>query len=112
MDLSPFDLMYRRSDNGGSSILYQNITIDDTFGDPTNNNQFSYSPAAAWQQGNGCSDCTAQPNVTQTKDGTWHDSTYDSTQVKRPGQPGFTFQFDGVYDILNSRWFVMCLCGL
>ena len=58
------------------STVAQNVTIDDTLGDPTNGNHFIYSPDSDWQQGNGCSSCEAKLDPTQVSNGTWHDTTW------------------------------------
>lgn len=56
-----------------------NVTIDDTLGDPTNGQQIVYSPAGAWNEGQDCPSCSAQPSSSDTFDGTWHDATYNPT---------------------------------
>jgi hypothetical protein len=53
-----------------------NQTIDDYFGDPITGTFAIYSPANLWQQGNGCTGCLVQPDVSKAFDGTWHDSTF------------------------------------
>lgn len=65
----------------------QNITLDDT--DPT----LQYF--GPWATGQDCTNCSFQPDSKKMYNGTWQDSTYDVTQIKRPGQPGFTFLFEG-----------------
>ena len=55
-----------------------NVTIDDFFGDPTNNQKIQYFPSAAWQSGNGCERCTAKPTPASSAWlGTWHDSSFN-----------------------------------
>ena len=58
------------------TTITRNITIDDTLGDPTNNNHFVYSPDNLWQQGNGCSGCTIRPDPNLVSNETWHDTTW------------------------------------
>ena len=65
-------------------VVALNVTIDDTFGDLTNNIHFVYLPESSWQQGNGCSACTAKPDPSQAFNATWHDSSYF------PSAPGET----------------------
>ncbi|KAH9842375.1 uncharacterized protein C8Q71DRAFT_698456 [Rhodofomes roseus] len=76
-----------------------NRTIDDTHGDsvtgvlPTYSNNWNYGP--------NCSFCAIRPDANETFDGTWHDTTSNSTD---PTQPSMTLTFDGsaisVYCIL------------
>ena len=76
------------------AILARNITIDDTLGDPTNNNHFVYSPSSSWAQGNGCSSCTAKLDPYLVSNGTWHDTTWF------PPNPliySASVQFNGVF---------------
>ncbi|OSD05807.1 hypothetical protein PYCCODRAFT_1361878 [Trametes coccinea BRFM310] len=58
-----------------SSAVRYNVTIDDTYGDPTNNEQISYSPLEAWKLGQRCTDCTAEPDAARAYNGTWHDGS-------------------------------------
>ncbi|KAI9059609.1 hypothetical protein FKP32DRAFT_1126812 [Trametes sanguinea] len=58
-----------------ASALRRNVTIDDTYGDPTNNEQMTYSPWEAWRVGPKCSVCTAKPDAAQAYNGTWHDGS-------------------------------------
>ncbi|KAI5118094.1 hypothetical protein M0805_007743 [Coniferiporia weirii] len=67
-----------------------NVTIDDQFGDPTNGQSILYSPSAAWQAGQTCTECKAK--VSPASDaylGTWMDATFNplgSTANSVPGQ--------------------------
>ncbi|EMD39543.1 hypothetical protein CERSUDRAFT_71443 [Gelatoporia subvermispora B] len=38
----------------------QNVTVDDTHGDPTTGEQFTYTPSAAWSEGQSCPGCSLQ----------------------------------------------------
>ncbi|RPD58421.1 hypothetical protein L227DRAFT_505389 [Lentinus tigrinus ALCF2SS1-6] len=60
------------------SAALVNVTIDDTFGDPTTGNQIVYDPPGVWKVGQNCSDCTAQPDRSQLVNGTWHDGTFSA----------------------------------
>lgn len=71
----------------GSICAAQNITLDNT--DPK---LLYFGP---WATGPNCTNCSLQPDPKKVYNGTWQDSTYDATQIKRPGQPGFTFLFEG-----------------
>ena len=53
-----------------------NRTIDDFFGDRFTGTYPIYSPATLWQQGNGCTGCLFQADVSKAFDETWHDSTF------------------------------------
>lgn len=46
-----------------------NVTVDDS------DNTITYSPSGVWHQGNDCTGCRIQPDLSLTFDGTWHDST-------------------------------------
>ncbi|KAF8447218.1 hypothetical protein L210DRAFT_3390820 [Boletus edulis BED1] len=52
-----------------------NVTVDDSA--LTGAVVPQYLPSAsAWNQGNTCQDCAAQPDPAMTYDGTWHDASY------------------------------------
>ena len=53
-----------------------NRTIDDHFGDQITGTLPIYSPVNLWQQGNGCTGCLFQADVSKAFDGTWRDSTF------------------------------------
>lgn len=60
----------------GVFCALQNVSIDDTGGDPVTHQQIHYSPG--WTSGPSCQVCSAK--VTPPKDafgGTWHDATYE-----------------------------------
>lgn len=53
-----------------------NITVDDYFRDPINNNSWvNYVPYASWPLSEGfpCADCTARPDPARAYLGTWHE---------------------------------------
>ena len=65
------------------AFAVQNVTIDDTSGDPTTGLVPAYAPSNKWALGQDCSTCNVHSgttdgtiDVTQAFDGTWHDSTY------------------------------------
>ncbi|TFK76726.1 hypothetical protein BDN72DRAFT_890540 [Pluteus cervinus] len=62
-----------------------NATIDDTVPDPISGATISYSPAAAWNDGPSCQNCTAHPDPNQMISGTWHDATFNP----QPGSNNF-----------------------
>lgn len=70
-----------------------NQTIDDYFGDPITGTFPIYSPANLWQQGNGCTGCLVQPDVSIPFDGTWHDSTFLVGGATRSVSVTFTGKF-------------------
>ena len=70
-----------------------NRTIDDYFGDPITGTFPIYSPANLWQQGNGCTGCIVQPDVSKAFDGTWHDSTFLVGGATRTVSVTFTGKF-------------------
>ena len=80
------------------SFVVQNVTIDDTLGDPTNNNHFIYSPDSTWAQGNDCSGCKAKLDPSLVSNGTWHDTTW-SPPSSSPLHSA-SVQFNGVYGLL------------
>ena len=82
------------------SIVAQNVTVDDTLGDPTNNNHFIYSPDSSWSQGNGCSRCAAVLNTSLVSNGTWHDTTW-SPPSSSPVHSA-SVQFNGTYSLLAT----------
>ncbi|EJF67361.1 hypothetical protein DICSQDRAFT_165186 [Dichomitus squalens LYAD-421 SS1] len=61
----------------------QNVTIDDTIGDPITGLIPAYAPSNKWALGQQCSTCNIHSGTTngtidlgQVFNGTWHDSTY------------------------------------
>ena len=63
--------------------MAQNVTIDDTFGDPITDNHFVYSPSfllQTWEE-NGCSGCGASPDSSLAFNGSWHDATFMPLQI-------------------------------
>ncbi|KAI8983377.1 hypothetical protein BD414DRAFT_490726 [Trametes punicea] len=66
-----------------ASATLVNVTIDDTFGDESNGSQVVYEPDDAWSAGQTCAACTAHPDSTLARNGTWHDGTTqaNSTQL-------------------------------
>lgn len=74
----------------------QNITIDDTYGDPVTGAQFSYSPANQWSAQPGCSDCEAQPNANDAYNHTWHDTSFLPTESPAPLNASITFTGNNV----------------
>ncbi|KAF8061019.1 hypothetical protein FPV67DRAFT_1512485 [Lyophyllum atratum] len=58
-----------------SQAALQNITIDDTFGDPLSGQKIVYQPAGAWNTID-CVPCTARPDTALAFNGTWHDGTF------------------------------------
>ena len=69
-----------------------NVTIDDQGGDPTNGNQIIYTPSGAWQAGQNCTTCTAQPSQSDAYLGTWMDSTFNPNGTKTNDTPGQIIQ--------------------
>ncbi|OCH84425.1 hypothetical protein OBBRIDRAFT_741653 [Obba rivulosa] len=76
-----------------SSVLYTegklvNITIDDTNGDPTTGEHFTYL-GSAWNVGQNCTGCADRPDPLLVLDGTWHDATFNvqSTEMLEPNIP-------------------------
>ncbi|KZT06235.1 uncharacterized protein LAESUDRAFT_653937 [Laetiporus sulphureus 93-53] len=59
-----------------ASAEWVNITIDDTFGDNVNGQQFVYSPDDKWTTGQNCTGCLAHPNASEAFDHSWHDSSF------------------------------------
>ncbi|KAM5539938.1 hypothetical protein V8D89_006441 [Ganoderma adspersum] len=100
-----------------------NITVDDTVGDSTSQSTLTYSPSGSFHTGQDCSTCAVHPgntsstvDVSQVKDGTWHDSTYHANV---PGDPehviSFTFTGSAVYAynmIANQIPYVTTLTNL
>ena len=70
-----------------------NRTIDDTYGDPVTGHLPHYS--GKWDIGQACSGCSLQPDPSETFEGTWHDSTSNTTDVRKvtltfQGEPSAT----------------------
>ncbi|TCD69456.1 hypothetical protein EIP91_007582 [Steccherinum ochraceum] len=76
-----------------SSTGIVNRTIDDQFGDEVTGLQVTYTPAALWAQGNGCSGCASHPNSSLVFNETWHDGTYTPSHGDDP--LSFAFKFNG-----------------
>ncbi|OCH96619.1 hypothetical protein OBBRIDRAFT_718250 [Obba rivulosa] len=77
----------------------QNVTVDDTFGDPITGEQFVYKPASggsipAWNVGQDCPGCFAQPDPDQTYLHTWHDGT---TGIMTPMSASINFEGTALY---------------
>lgn len=53
-----------------------NITVDDTYGDPTTGAHFVYTPPQAWAAGPMCSSCPAQLDANDTYMNTWHSGMF------------------------------------
>ncbi|OCH86691.1 hypothetical protein OBBRIDRAFT_737547 [Obba rivulosa] len=88
------------------SAVLQNVTIDDTNGDPFTGQQFVYLPEDKWAAGQDCPTCAAQPDPSRVMDQSWHDSSHwanDSNTI-----PSASVIFQGtalyVYCILNNFW--------
>ena len=80
------------------SKIAQNITVDDTLGDPMNNNHFIYSPDSLWKPGNGCPSCTVRPDPSLASNETWHDTTFfpPSSGEDPPLIHSASIQFNGI----------------
>ncbi|EMD41686.1 hypothetical protein CERSUDRAFT_102093 [Gelatoporia subvermispora B] len=76
----------------------QNVTVDDTFGDPITGEQFVYSPTTGsdsiWNVGQTCTGCLAQPDPSQTYNNSWHDGT---TGVMTPMSASLSFEGTALY---------------
>ncbi|EMD41418.1 hypothetical protein CERSUDRAFT_89984 [Gelatoporia subvermispora B] len=86
-----------------------NVTIDDTYGDPTTGAQFTYVDSE-WKPGQGCSGCLAQPDPSLAWNGSWHDATFNHWPgyVPEPNVPlNATVSFNGqalyVYCIIDNN---------
>ncbi|KAJ3542872.1 hypothetical protein NM688_g5928 [Phlebia brevispora] len=79
----------------------QNVTVDDTNGDPLTGASINYTPASDWNVGNGCKTCAAAPDASSAKDATWHDATYDPNSTvsaeKDVQQVQFNFTGTAIY---------------
>lgn len=62
----------------------QNVTIDDTYGDPVTGAKFTYSPVNHWSAQPGCSGCEATANATDAYNHTWHDTSFFPTKSPAP----------------------------
>lgn len=82
----------------GATLI--NITVDDTNPDPLTGNIFTYSPDGSWNQGNNCTPCFRKLDATLTFDGTWHDTTYDSSQAGLSEVQTALFKFTGTFSVL------------
>lgn len=85
----------------------QLVVIDDQNGDEKTGLLPVYSPSANWQQGATCVSCGLKPNAFYAFDGTWHDSTYDSTQEISPEIPSFTLLFYGKYSYVDEVSYIV-----
>ncbi|KAF9498164.1 hypothetical protein BDN71DRAFT_1443906 [Pleurotus eryngii] len=54
-----------------------NITIDDTYGDPTTNGNITYFPKGAWRDGVRCRNCTAHLEASNVYNRSWTESVFD-----------------------------------
>jgi len=54
----------------------QNISIDDTNGDPMTKLHIQYNPPSFWSFGPSCQDCEAHLNSSEVFNQTWHDTTF------------------------------------
>ncbi|CCM01297.1 uncharacterized protein FIBRA_03346 [Fibroporia radiculosa] len=75
----------------------QNITVDDTLGDPVLGLQITYSPSDLWSYGPNCTDCAAHPEAELAYDGTWHDTTYNSSLSESPFNASLIFNGSAIY---------------
>ena len=78
-----------------------NRTIDDHFGDQITGALPIYSPANLWQQGNGCTGCLFQADVSKAFDGTWHDSTFLVGGATRTVSVTFTGELFFFVDVVS-----------
>ncbi|KAJ7589120.1 hypothetical protein C8J56DRAFT_784257 [Mycena floridula] len=52
----------------------EDITVDDSLGDPITSAQITYEPSDAWNYGPSCTRCSTKPdNLSDIRNGTWHD---------------------------------------
>lgn len=67
-----------------------NVTIDDTTGDPETHLQITYSPPLSWVAGQSCNStrCTAQPDPSKVKGGTWHEGVFRPFERSTMNIPG------------------------
>ncbi|OCH92669.1 hypothetical protein OBBRIDRAFT_726328 [Obba rivulosa] len=57
------------------SAILRNVSIDDTYGDPTTGEHFVYTPAQAWNNSQTCDRCASDPDLGLSFDQTWHEAT-------------------------------------
>ncbi|KAJ7585677.1 hypothetical protein C8J56DRAFT_788566 [Mycena floridula] len=67
-----------------ASAVLVNVTIDDTFGDPTTGNKIQYSPPSSWNLGGDCNGCSAYPSAAQAYLHTWQDGTFNKDSGSNP----------------------------
>lgn len=69
-----------------SSLVYsEDVTVDDT------SDSITYSPADDWNQGNGCTSCSASPTASSAHGSSWHDTTYQAGDTAHT----ITYEFTG-----------------
>ena len=78
-----------------ASAALANVSIDDTYGDPTNGNNVTYSPPEEWNYGPACTGCTAQLDSSQVYNGTWHDCSFDNHPTPNPPIVSVSANFTG-----------------
>ncbi|OCH92701.1 hypothetical protein OBBRIDRAFT_726268 [Obba rivulosa] len=87
------------------SAFQQNITIDDTNGDPFTGEAFVYTPADLWTIGQDC-ECPPGINPNEIPSSTWHVSTFSAEEPNI--RPNATVTFRGtalyVYCILTAAF--------
>ncbi|KAJ7592202.1 hypothetical protein C8J56DRAFT_780713 [Mycena floridula] len=92
------------------SLLAANVTIDDTYGDPTNGKQITYAPVERWTVGQTCSFCAVKPpNSSQMYNGSWHDCTSDPSVLADAMTA--TVEFNGACFLLLSTNLTFFLDG-
>ncbi|KLO18720.1 hypothetical protein SCHPADRAFT_935980 [Schizopora paradoxa] len=77
----------------------QNISIDDTNGDPTTSQFVQYNPTSSWSLGTSCNSCEAQFNSSEAYEQTWHDTTF------LPGGP----MMSASVNFTGSAVYVVCI---
>ncbi|KAF8989610.1 hypothetical protein BDQ17DRAFT_1434321 [Cyathus striatus] len=83
-----------------------NITVDDASSDPLTGFSITYLPLDKWNNGPTCNTCRARADKEEMYNGTWHDSTYfssNSLHLPSEGSLNATFVFNGTFlpDIRN-----------
>ncbi|KAH9922999.1 hypothetical protein B0H21DRAFT_701362 [Amylocystis lapponica] len=75
----------------------QNVTVDDTYGDPLTGEMFVYAPTAEWSIGQDCSSCTAHVDANDAYNGTWHDNSAFEATNNHPSNASISFNGTAVY---------------
>lgn len=93
----------------------QNISIDDTNGDPMTKLHIQYNPPSFWSFGPSCQDCEAHLNSSDVFNQTWHDTTFLPNGPLLSASATFTGSSQSlIYKIfinplVGSAVYVMCI---